>query len=66
MKMNPKGTIIANAYPNLCNDFENLLLNPTDWNEELNPCHKCNDNKINDTQYNPTRTGFSNLCTVSQ
>lgn len=30
MKMKPKGTTIAKAYPNLCNDLEYLLLNPTD------------------------------------
>ena len=48
--MKPKGTTIANAYPNLCNALENLLLNPTDWKEELKPCHKCNDNNRNETQ----------------
>ena len=50
MKMKPKGTTIAKAYPNVCNDFEYLLLKPTDWNEELKPCHKCSDNKTNETQ----------------
>ena len=64
--MNPKGTIIAKAYPNLCIVFENLLLNPTDWNDELNPCHKCKDNSTKETQYKAVRTGLSNLCTNSQ
>ena len=48
--MNPKGTTIAKAYPNLCSDFEYLLLNPTDWNEELKPCHKWDDNNKNERQ----------------
>ena len=63
--MNPKGTTIANAYPNLCKDFENLLLNPTDWKDESKPCHKCSDKSKNDKQYKPVRTGLSNLCTNS-
>jgi hypothetical protein len=61
MKMNPNGTITANAYPNLCSDLENLLLNPTDCIEELKPCHKCKNNNTKDTQYIPVRTGLSNL-----
>lgn len=61
MKMNPKGTMIANAYPNLCSPLENLLLNPTDCIEELKPCHKCKNNKKKEIQYNPVRTGLSNL-----
>lgn len=64
--MNPNGTIIAKAYPNLQMAGENLLLIPIDWNDDPKPCHKCNDNNRNDKQYNPVRTGFSNLCTNSQ
>lgn len=30
MKMKPKGTTIAKAYPKVCKDFEYLLLKPTD------------------------------------
>lgn len=66
MKMNPKGTIIAKAYPNLLIAGENLLLIPIDWNDDPNPCHKCIDNKRKDKQYNPVRTGLSNLWTNSQ
>ena len=49
--MNPNGTITANAYPNLCSDLENLLLNPTDCIEELKPCHKCKNNNTKDIPY---------------
>ena len=61
MKMNPKGTTIANAYPSLCSALENLLLNPTDCIEELKPCHKCKNNNTKAKQYKPVRTGLSNL-----
>ena len=61
MKMNPKGITIANAYPNLCKALAYLLSNPTDWKEELNPCHKCSDSNTKATQYKPVRTGLSNL-----
>ena len=40
MKINPKETIIANAYPNLSIIGENLLLNPIDWKDDPKPCHK--------------------------
>ena len=59
--MNPKETITANAYPNLFIIGENLLLNPTDWKDEPNPCHKCKNNKKNDKQYSPVLTGLTNL-----
>ena len=48
--MKPNGTTMAKVYPNLCSDFEYLLLKPTDWKEELKPCHKCNASKTKDTQ----------------
>ena len=63
--MNPNGIKIAKAYPNFCVPTETLLA-PTDWNEELNPCHKCNANKTNETQYKPVRTGETNLCCNSE
>ena len=59
--MNPKGTTIAKAYPNLWSAFEYLLLNPIDWNEELKPCHKCNDNNKKERLYRSVRTGLTNL-----
>ena len=64
MKMNPKGTTIANAYPNFWVANETFLA-PTDWKEEPNPCHKCNDNNKKDKQYKPVRIGLSNLDTIS-
>ena len=65
MKMNPKETIIANAYPNLFIIGENLLLNPTDWKDEPNPCHKWKNNSKKDRQYKPVRIGSANLWTNS-
>ena len=65
MKINPSGTTIAKAYPNVCSFLENLLLNPTDWNEELKPCHKCKASNTNDKEYKPVRTGLSNFATNS-
>jgi hypothetical protein len=63
--INPTGISIAYTLANLVNATEYLLLKPTLWKEEANPCHKCIAKRPKETTYNPTRTGFSNLWTVS-
>ena len=40
--MNPTGITIANAFANFWIFAEYLLFTPTDWNEDANPCNKCN------------------------
>ena len=40
--MNPAGITTANALANVCIAEEYLLFTPTDWNEDANPCNRCN------------------------
>ena len=59
--MNPAGITTEKAIVNDFNALVYLLFNPTDWNEELNPCNKCSIKNTNETAYSTTRTGLTNL-----
>ncbi len=41
IKINPTGISIAYTLANLVSATEYLLLKPTLWKDEANPCHKC-------------------------
>ncbi len=43
------------------NESVYTLFKLKDFNEDVNPCNRCNDKKINEIQYNATLKGFLNL-----